>query len=494
MNTFSPDELMSEALFNLQRTKVREERQRKHAEAALEVTLAVQNVGPGGVWDAIAPLVSQTVTAGALWLLVPSHGTLSVARVQGVSEGWIDWPLTGAFERCLAGQLILLGNVMEVGALGGHPAVMGGVVRSGVCAPIDMDGGAAILMATSPKPYAFGAEHRHLLGRLAALLAAELRHELRGVREDPTAVVVGDIDATRVEVPAIVQEQHAYLVTAEGTQDASPGRYEIGELIGRGGVGSVYEAYDRDTGQLVALKVLHQFVDLGDGQESQAITRARFQRESALTVAINHPNIVKIFDGGVLEGGQPFLAMERLYGVDLKDILSDVGAESLDRVLPLFVPALRGLGTVHAHGVVHRDLKPSNLFVSNAGTADAMLRVVDFGLARRVGSIDITRSGTLVGTTRYMAPEYIQSAQIGPATDVYQMGLILAEWLMGRPVVQANSDISALFMHVNGKLAISDEVRQGPIGDIILQAVALDPTSRFPTGAEFADALMAVMR
>jgi len=115
--------------------------------------------------------------------------------------------------------------------------------------------------------------------------------------------------------------------------------------------------------------------------------------------------------------------------------------------------------------------------------------VVDFGLALQVGSVDITQTGTLVGTTRYMSPEYIRSGEIGPPTDVYQMGLILAEWLMGRPVVGAVTDISALFMHVNGRLAIPDLLTEGPLGPVLLRALAMEPSDRYATGAEFADAL-----
>ena len=508
MSVSPADELMSEALFDLHRSKVREERQRNHAEAALEVTLALQYVAPDAAWAALAPVLLDALDASGMWVLTPNEGTLAVARVQGFLEAWLDWPKIGAFERALAGQRVILGNAMEIGALGAHSAVLGGVVRSAVCVPLALGEQRAVLMASRAEPYAFGPAHSALLGRLSALVAPALAMELapepptlaQAVEAPPrggppaalapnTQTLLGDRDDTLVEAPrfnlglqSTMADEGAYL---RGTAR----RYEVRSLLGRGGVGSVYEAHDRQTNRVVALKVLHQFVEGQGDPAAEAVARARFERESALTVAIEHPNIVQIFDSGVLPGGQPYLAMERLYGVELTAYQVRQGARTLDHVLPLIIPALEGLGVVHDHGVVHRDLKPSNLFVTAPDSAAPMLRVVDFGLARRVNSVGVTRSGTLVGTTRYMSPEYIQSFSIGPPTDVYQMGLILAEWLMGRPVVTATTDVAALFAHVNGRLDISDAVKHGPIGPAITKALALDPQARFPTASAFADAL-----
>src|SRR5262245_49874870 len=203
------------------------------------------------------------------------------------------------------------------------------------------------------------------------------------------------------------------------------GRYRILHKLGQGGMGIVYAAEDPTLGRRVALKTIAHPDD-----ES----RRRFRREARAAASVSHPHACQIFEIGE-DAGRLFIAMELLEGEPLSERLKR-GPLAVAEALRLAREMLSALGALHAQGVVHRDLKPSNVFVTPHGT-----KVLDFGLARPVTidsgpsslESDLTRSGLMVGTPRYMAPEQILGDPIDARTDVFAAGAVLFETLAGRP-------------------------------------------------------------
>jgi len=153
---------------------------------------------------------------------------------------------------------------------------------------------------------------------------------------------------------------------------------------------------------------------------------------------------------------------------------------------------LGALGEAHQAGIVHKDIKPTNLFLADPGTRKETLKLVDFGIAHIAQTEDenrLTKTGYMLGTPQYMAPEYVEEQQVSPALDVYQMGLLLVELLGGRPVVQEVNPWKCALMHVSRELSVPVQLLSSPLGPVLEKALALKPEDRYPTATEFADAL-----
>ena len=204
-------------------------------------------------------------------------------------------------------------------------------------------------------------------------------------------------------------------------------KYQLLAPIGAGGMGSVYRARHVLTEEVVALKVLDSHV----GDDAQA---RRFKLEVSVAAKVKHPALVKVFDAGVeLESGRLYLAMELLEGASLGSALSHRAIETAEAVA-LLADALDAIGAAHAEGVVHRDLKPDNLFVERAPDGSRRVRVLDFGIARDVSGPSVTTTGVAVGTALYMSPEQATASKaISAAADVWAMGAMLYELLVGQP-------------------------------------------------------------
>jgi serine/threonine-protein kinase len=194
------------------------------------------------------------------------------------------------------------------------------------------------------------------------------------------------------------------------------GKFELHELIGEGAMGIVWKAYDSVLRRYVALKILSR-----PGRTADA--RARFLREARAAAALQHPNIVTIYDLGEADG-QLFIAMELVDGHDLSTHITLREPLALERKLDIVLEVLQGLGYAHERGVIHRDIKPSNVRVAS----DGAVKIMDFGIAR-LQSADATGSGAIVGTPTYMAPEQITNGAITPATDLFAVGCLLYELL-----------------------------------------------------------------
>ncbi len=272
-------------------------------------------------------------------------------------------------------------------------------------------------------------------------------------------------------------------------------RYRIVRHLGEGGFAQVFEAFDTNIERSVAIKFLNLHTSTTDQSASDNMM-ARFKREAKLAARIQHPNVVNIFDFGILGQNRniPFIVMELLSGHDLEEQIFEKGPMSPQRALPLFVGCLEALGEAHKLGIVHKDLKPSNLFLSNPGERNESLRIVDFGIAhiRDAREGRLTATGEILGTPQYLSPEYIEAQIVTPAFDVYQMGLILVEALTGRPVVDENHPLRCVKVHSMGELDLPTPLLESPLGPVIAKALHIDHTQRFADADAFADALAAV--
>jgi hypothetical protein len=250
-------------------------------------------------------------------------------------------------------------------------------------------------------------------------------------------------------------------------------RFEIERRAGRGGMGDVYRARDRHTGAAVALKLTHGGAGGADADE-------RFAREARLLSEIDHPGIVSYVAHGRMSDGRRYLAMEWLEGEDLAARLSR-GPLLVDECVELARRVAEALDAAHRRGVVHRDLKPSNLFL--VGGAIAGVKIVDFGVARRtVASRAMTKTGTVVGTPDYMAPEQVRAGRaITPAADVFSLGCVLYECLTGRPPFVAEHIAAVLARILFDDPPPVEDLRSdvpAPLSALLGRMLAKDPEQR----------------
>ncbi len=263
------------------------------------------------------------------------------------------------------------------------------------------------------------------------------------------------------------------------------GRYRVEEIIGHGKAAVVYRATQLNIKQAIALKLLH--IKPRDGFEQ------RFDREVRAATQIQHPDVVRVFDFGLAQGRQPYIAMELLRGHTLSQELDAHGPLEVERAIGLFVRCLDALQAAHARGIIHRDIKPDNLFLVEPRSQVETLKLLDFGVAHIMASqARLTSPGELFGNPQYLAPEYVQSQVVSPALDVYQMGLVLVEALCGVPVVDAGSDMESMMRHCRGELNIPESIRNSPLWACVSRALSADHTRRLKSAGALRDALSAI--
>lgn len=217
-----------------------------------------------------------------------------------------------------------------------------------------------------------------------------------------------------------------WATTLEVMHPSQLGPYEIAKPIGRGGMGTVYEAVDHGTGRSVAVKTLA--AHLGDDPG----LRKRFAAEIETLKSLQHPCIVQLLAFGE-EDGQPYFAMELVRGRSLEQMLRSGRTFDWRETVGIAIDITRALKSAHDHGVVHRDLKPANLLFPEEPSADAAVKLADFGIARLFGSSCHTMAGTIVGTAEYMAPEQATGGPVDHRVDLYALGLVIYAMLTGRP-------------------------------------------------------------
>ncbi|MBW2524439.1 MAG: serine/threonine protein kinase, partial [Deltaproteobacteria bacterium] len=272
-------------------------------------------------------------------------------------------------------------------------------------------------------------------------------------------------------------------------------RYRIEGTVGHGGFGAIYEATQLATSRRVALKVLH--ADL-ISSESDA---KRFQREAALVQQLHHENVVQLLDYGRTEADLPFIAFELLRGRSLAEVLEQEGALSPLRVAEIAGGMLRALDAAHQLGIVHRDIKPGNVFLCE-GTP-SQTKVLDFGVAKSLGAeqagqTNLTRDGQLVGTPYYMAPEQVRGLDVSPQTDLYAVGLVMAEMLAGERVVAAPNLLAVYMAQVDeGPVDLPNAVTQTPLCLVIERAIEKPLERRFRSAKQMlagVETALAVLR
>lgn len=255
--------------------------------------------------------------------------------------------------------------------------------------------------------------------------------------------------------------------------------YRIDRLLGAGGMGRVYRAHDSRLDRNVAIKFLAR---------STPEQEVRFQREALAISAINDPNVAAIFTRGVY-AGQAYYVMEYLDGDSLARCLSPGERLALPRAIDFLQQAARGLAAAAERGLIHRDVKPSNLMLQGSDR----LKVVDFGLARRLGGdLSLTETDTTIGTPHYISPEQALGQATDHRSDIYSLGATFYHLLSGFPPFEAETPVSLLLQHVNSPLPPlrSRNPRVPPaIARIIERMMAKDPAQRYPTYAELLDDL-----
>src|SRR5690242_3558243 len=260
------------------------------------------------------------------------------------------------------------------------------------------------------------------------------------------------------------------------------GKFELHELIGEGAMGAVWKAYDSVIRRYVALKLLSRAGRTADARE-------RLLREARAAGALQHPNIVTIYDLGEADG-QLYIAMELVDGRDLSALIALNEPLGLERKLDLVIDVLQGLSYAHERGVVHRDIKPSNVRIASDGS----VKIMDFGIAR-LQSADITGSGAIVGTPTYMAPEQITNGAITPATDVFAVGCLLYELLTYRKPFEGETVHGVLYQVLTTDpkpLRTTAPSIPAALERVVTKAMNKVPEERYETARQMQSALFSI--
>jgi eukaryotic-like serine/threonine-protein kinase len=259
------------------------------------------------------------------------------------------------------------------------------------------------------------------------------------------------------------------------------GRYRLVEPLARGGMATVWIADDPVLSRRVAVKVLRADLAADDA------TRARFRNEAIAAARLSHPNIVSTYDTGDDEG-IAYIVMELVDGPTLRHLIDEHSGLPVADVIRIGKQVADALDAAHRAGIVHRDVKPANVLVPRAGP----VKVTDFGIAKAAGGDDLTRTGTVMGTARYLAPEQVNGRPTDPRTDVYALGLLMFESLVGHPPFGGDTDIATAMARLTTSAPAirveRPEVSQA-LDDVIHRCLARQPEARFGSAAAVRDAL-----
>jgi eukaryotic-like serine/threonine-protein kinase len=275
------------------------------------------------------------------------------------------------------------------------------------------------------------------------------------------------------------------------------GRYEVGELIGRGGMAEVHIGHDTRLGRTVAIKILRS--DLARDPSFQN----RFRREAQAAASLNHPAIVAVYDTGEdvtteptgVVGHVPFIVMEYVEGHTVRDILRDGHAVPIEEAVEITAGVLSALEYSHHAGIVHRDIKPANVMLTPTGA----VKVMDFGIARAVAdsAATMTQTQAVIGTAQYLSPEQARGETVDTRSDLYSTGCLLFELLTGRPPFVGDSPVSVAYQHVREAAPIPSSLASDvpdTLDRITLKALAKERDSRYSTAAEFRSELESALR
>jgi len=270
------------------------------------------------------------------------------------------------------------------------------------------------------------------------------------------------------------------------------GRYQVGELLGYGGMAEVHRGRDLRLGRDVAIKMLR--TDLA----RDATFQERFRREAQNSAALNHPAIVAVYDTGEEKSSTgeklPFIVMEFVAGRTLKELLAQEQRLQPRRALEITADICAALEFSHRHGIIHRDIKPGNVMI----TPNGQVKVMDFGIARALasGATTMTQTSAVIGTAQYLSPEQARGEAVDARSDVYAAGCVLFELMVGHPPFVGDSPVSVAYQHVREDPRAPSEINRDVPRDvdaIVLKALAKNPVNRYQSAQEMrADALRAV--
>jgi eukaryotic-like serine/threonine-protein kinase len=259
------------------------------------------------------------------------------------------------------------------------------------------------------------------------------------------------------------------------------GRYRLEAKLGSGGMSTVYLARDQTLDRQVAVKVMHREMS------EQPEQLERFRQEARAVAKLSHPNVVSVIDAGE-DGGHPYIVFEYVEGETLKQRIGRDGALDPQEAIAYAIEIARGLSVAHARKMVHRDIKPQNILIDAEGRA----KLTDFGISRQLEQDGMTATGRVLGTTDYVAPEQAMGHGADPRSDIYSLGVVLYEMLVGQVPFSADSQVGVAMKHVNEELP--DVQRRRPevsaaVALVVERATAKDPGGRYQHVGEMIDDL-----
>lgn len=270
-------------------------------------------------------------------------------------------------------------------------------------------------------------------------------------------------------------------------------KYELVRPIGSGGFSHVYQGLHTAMDRMVAIKLFDPDDQLDDAPDKAARRARRFEQEAQLVAQLEHPNTVTIYDFGVADDGKAYLVMEYIEGPTLKEVLAQRGPLSAKETIPIFLQILSSLEEAHHRKILHRDLKPANIMLGTNFKGEPIVKVLDFGIARtiRAEEADEEKSNLFLGTPRYAAPEQFKNDKLTLATDIYGVGALLWQTLVGQTML-ASGDIRDCMAHAlspnRWELPADIDLPQ-PLVAVVERAVEKDPARRYQSAAQMINAL-----
>ncbi|OJY44703.1 Stk1 family PASTA domain-containing Ser/Thr kinase [Pseudonocardia sp. 73-21] len=266
-------------------------------------------------------------------------------------------------------------------------------------------------------------------------------------------------------------------------------RYELGEVLGYGGMSEVHRGLDTRLGRDVAVKVLR--ADLARDPQFQM----RFRREAQNAAALNHPAIVAVYDTGEVmseSGPLPYIVMEYVDGQTLREIVKSTGPMTQQKVIEVMADVCAALDFSHRHQIIHRDVKPANIMINRAGA----VKVMDFGIARALGEgQNVTQTAAVIGTAQYLSPEQARGEPVDARSDVYAAGCVLYELLTGEPPFTGDTPVAVAYQHVREEPKAPSQVNPSippSLDSVVLKALSKNPANRYQSAAEMRTDLVRV--
>jgi len=265
-------------------------------------------------------------------------------------------------------------------------------------------------------------------------------------------------------------------------------RYEVMEVLGKGGMGVVYKGRRTQINKFVAIKVLKTALI------EDEISLKRFEQEAIASANLDDPHLISVYDFGYGPGGEPYLVMDFLEGKSLEDIIERQGPISLDRFLHIFSQACQALSYIHSRSIIHRDLKPSNIMLVKTQSSDEFVKLVDFGIAKVIADDQklmqkLTATGQSFGSPLYMSPEQCMGKDVDVRSDIYSLGCVMFEALTGQTPIAGENALQTVFMHINSPPLMLNQVGPGlthpkQVQDLIMRCLEKDPDKRFQSAHE----------